>query len=140
MRRRGIWNSSPIRRNLRRRNQQHEQWNRMRTMSRLGRQFLRRAATAPNQTPALVALIAERFVPPFEALTWLDLPDDVRSIAPGRPLDAVVMDEFGVHCRRTRITAPPPGMQGCRIEFDMIMVTPLARLWFFVIDAEHAGE
>jgi hypothetical protein len=111
----------------------------MRIMSRLGWHASPGAAAAPQAPPTPVALIAERFVPPFEALQWLDLPDDVRTVAPDRPLDAVIVDELGVHCRRARIAAPPPGMVGNRIEFDMMMVAPLARLWLFVIDAEHAG-
>ena len=109
----------------------------MRIMPRLGGRFWRDArteATGPR------VLIAERFVPPFEALQWLDLPSDVCTAAPDRPLDAVVIDEFGLHCRRTRISAPPPGMTGNRIEFEMLLVSPKARLWLFIIDAASAGE
>jgi hypothetical protein len=111
----------------------------MRIMSRLGWHASPGAAAVPQASPTPVALIAERFEPPFETLQRLDLPDDVRAVAPDRSLDAVIVDELGVHCRRTRIAAPPRGMEGNRIEFDMMMVAPLARLWLFVIDAEYAG-
>ncbi|HVC63090.1 MAG TPA: phytanoyl-CoA dioxygenase family protein [Acetobacteraceae bacterium] len=84
-------------------------------------------------------LIAERFVSPIESLQRLDLPDDVTTVAPGRALDAVVMDEFGVHCRRARIGPPPPGMAGNRIGFEPIPVPERTRLWLFVVAADLAG-
>jgi hypothetical protein len=108
-------------------------------MSRFGWRVSRGTTAVPKDPPAPMVLIAERFVPPFETLQWLDLPDDIRAVAPDRPLDAVIVDELGVHCRRTRIAAPPSGMAGNRIEFETMMVAPLGRLWLFVIDAEHAG-
>jgi hypothetical protein len=109
----------------------------MRIISRLRRHISGGVRAGPKHLHAPAVLIAERFVPPCEALQWLDLPDDVLALAPGRQLDAVVIDEFGAQCRRTRITAPPPGRLGNRIVFDMMLIAPLARLWLFVIDAEH---
>jgi len=65
------------------------------------------------------------------------MPDDLRSVAPGQELDAVIMDESGSHCRRARIAPPPPGMTGSRIEFATILIPPQARFWLFVIDAVY---
>lgn len=117
-----------------------EQSNRMNIMSRLGRRIFRRAEPAAEPLPAVAVLIAERFVAPFEAIRWLDLPDDVSAVAPDRLLDAVIVDEFGAQTRRARIAPPPFGMVGNRIEFEMLLVVPKSRLWLFVIDTEQADR
>jgi hypothetical protein len=80
-------------------------------------------------------LIAERFVPPVAVLRRLDLPDDITVRAPGRTLDAVIMDEFGRHIRRARVNPPPAGMPGNRIDFAPIPAGSGTAFWFFVIDA-----
>jgi SAM-dependent methyltransferase len=107
--------------------------NPMGVVSKSAKMFPRGTRAAPEARP--VVRIAERFVSPVGALQRLDMPDDLRNAAPGRELDAVVLDESGSHSRRVRIAPPPPGMAGSRIEFDPIPVHPQARLWLFVIDA-----
>jgi hypothetical protein len=89
----------------------------------------------PTHAPFI--LIAERFVSPFANLTFVDMPDDVRHAAPGKPLDAVIIDESGVLCRRAAVSAPPAGRAGNRLEFATLPIQPGARLWLFVINAEH---
>lgn len=109
--------------------------NPMRIASKLTRMISRSTRTAPEARP--VVRIAERFVSPVEALRRVDMPDDLRNVAPGQELDAVVMDESGSHCRRVRIAPPPPGRTGSRIEFAAIPILPQAVLWLFVIHAGH---
>jgi SAM-dependent methyltransferase len=106
-----------------------------RLVSELTKVFSRGTRPVPEVQP--VVRIAERFVSPVGALQRLDMPDDLRGIAPGQELDAVVMDESGNHCRRARIAPPPSGRAGTRIEFDAIPILPQARLWFFVIEADY---
>jgi len=94
-------------------------------------------STPPAADP--VVLISERFISPVGPLQRLDLPDDVRNVARGVALDAIIIDEFGRHCRRVRIAPPPPGMAGNRIEFEAIPILPQARLWLFVIEAGYGA-
>lgn len=86
-----------------------------------------------------VVLIAERFVSPFATLRRLDMPDDLCGIAPGSQLDAIIVDEFGNQYRCARITPPPSGRAGNRIEFAPMATNAQARLWLFVIDTRNAG-
>ncbi len=101
-----------------------------------GLQDRRVSRGVPHVAPPRV-LVAERFVSPVGDLQLLHMPDDVRGVAPGQELDAVVMDELGSHCRRVRIAPPPPDMPGNRIEFEAIRIPPETRLWLFVIDGGH---
>ncbi|HUB16975.1 MAG TPA: phytanoyl-CoA dioxygenase family protein [Acetobacteraceae bacterium] len=106
----------------------------MHIISRLANRLMRGAQSRPD---APLILIAERFVSPFAELDHLDMPDDLRRVAAGGELDAVVVDEFGTYCRRTRLLPPPVGLPGNRIEFPAMPNERGARFWLFVVDATH---
>lgn len=106
----------------------------MQILSRLANRLIRGPVTQPD-VPLI--LIAERFVSEFPELDRVDMPDDMRRVAPELELDAVILDEFGMCCRRVRLEAPPPMMPGNRIAFAPLPIQRGARLWLFVIDASY---
>jgi hypothetical protein len=109
----------------------------MQLLTRFANRLLHGSGARFEDAP--VILIAERFVSPVADLQRVDLPDDMRRIAPETELDALIIDEIGVCCRRTKLAPPPPGMPGNCIEFPPVPIQPGARLWLFVIESCYDG-
>lgn len=91
------------------------------------------AIPTPSAEPDIV--IAERFLPPGDAIHGLHVPGAIATRRPGRALAAIVMDVTGTRARRATVSGSAADPTRTEITFESLLTPAGEPLWLFVLDA-----